>query len=67
VGAVAFPRTTERSEMTSFSDEDIETRGTEVEGHASMPSDMDDQDDADTDADDTDADSTDSDTDTTDP
>ena len=53
--------------MTSFSDEDIETRGTEVEGHASMPSDMDDQDDTDTDADDADADSTDSDTDTTDP
>jgi hypothetical protein len=67
VGAVAFPASSERSEMTSFSDDDIETRRTDVEGHASTPSDMDDQDDTDTDADDADADSTDSDTDSTDP
>jgi hypothetical protein len=52
--------------MTSFQDEDIETRGGGM-GEASMPGDMDDQDDADTDADDADADSTDADTDSTDP
>jgi hypothetical protein len=50
--------------MTSFQDEDIETRG-----GAQTPTmqDADDQDDVDTDADDADADSTDADTDTTDP
>ena len=54
--------------MTSFSDEDIETRsGTGSQVGASMPSDMDDQDTTDTDADDADSDSTDADTDTTDP
>jgi hypothetical protein len=55
--------------MTSFEDDDIETRaGAEGQGGASMPSDADDQDDTDTDdADDTDADSTDADSDTTDP
>jgi hypothetical protein len=54
--------------MTTFQDDDIETRsGVQGQGGASMPSDADDQDDADTDADDADADSTDVDTDTTDP
>ena len=54
--------------MTSFEDDDIETRGGAMgERGASMPGDMDDQDDTDTDADDADADSTDVDTDTTDP
>ena len=52
--------------MTSFQDDDVETRSG-PQGTASMPGDMDDQDDADTDADDADADSTDVDTDTTDP
>jgi hypothetical protein len=63
--------------MTSFSDDDIETRG-EYQG-ASIQSDMDDQDgtdtaaddadstDADTDSTDADTDSTDADTDSTDP
>jgi hypothetical protein len=53
--------------MTSFQDEDVETRGGGMgQGGASMPGDMDDQDDTDTDADDADADSTDADTDSTD-
>jgi hypothetical protein len=56
--------------MTSFSDDDIETRG-QSEG-ASVPGDTDDQDGTDTDTDDADStdadtDSTDADTDTTDP
>jgi hypothetical protein len=66
--AVAFLLPTERSEMTSFSDEDMETQG---QGGTEAPSDSDDQDDMDTadDADSTDADtdSTDADTDSTDP
>jgi hypothetical protein len=59
--------------MTSFSDDDIETRGqSEGQGGASMPSDTDDQDGTDTDTDDADStdadtDPTDADTDTTDP
>jgi hypothetical protein len=51
--------------MTSFQDEDIETRSeSEEEGGSAMPSDTDDQDTMDQDSDD--ADSSDADTDSTD-
>jgi hypothetical protein len=65
---IAFRHPSERREMTSFSDEDMETQG---EGGMEAPGDSDDMDDTDTadDADSTDADSdsTDADTDSTDP
>jgi len=66
---VAFRRQpAERSEMTSFQDDDIET-GTwsDDEGGSAMPSDSDDMDSADSDSDDADADSSDADADSTDP
>jgi hypothetical protein len=50
--------------MTSFQDEDIETRSESDEGGSGMPSDADDQDSSDQDSDD--ADSSDADTDSTD-
>jgi hypothetical protein len=72
---VAFRGPSERSEMTSFQDEDMETRGSEGQGGAEAPSDTDDQDDTDStddssddaDSSDSDTDSTDADTDSTDP
>jgi hypothetical protein len=67
---VAFRAPSERSEMTSFQDEDMETRA-EGQGGAEAPSDTDDQDDTDStddaDSSDADTDSTDADTDSTDP
>jgi hypothetical protein len=50
--------------MTSFQDDDIETRSESEEGGSSMPSDTDDMDGTDQDSDD--ADSSDADTDSTD-
>jgi hypothetical protein len=72
---VAFRAPSERSEMTSFQDEDMETRDSEGQGVAEAPSDTDDQDDTDStddssddaDSSDADTDSTDADTDSTDP
>jgi hypothetical protein len=72
---VAFRAPSERSEMTSFQDEDMETRDSEGQGGAEAPSDTDDQDDTDStddssddaDSSDSDTDSTDADTDSTDP
>jgi phosphopantothenoylcysteine synthetase/decarboxylase len=72
---VAFGAPSERSEMTSFQDEDMETRDSVGQGSAEAPSDTDDQDDTDStddssddaDSSDSDTDSTDADTDSTDP
>jgi hypothetical protein len=68
---VAFRAPSERSEMTSFQDEDMETRDSQGQGGAEAPSDTDDQDDTDStddaDSSDSDTDSTDADTDSTDP
>jgi hypothetical protein len=64
----SLPQPSERSDMTSFDDENVET-GSESEGQGGTeaPSDTDDQDNTDSDSNDTDSDSTDADTDTTDP
>jgi hypothetical protein len=65
---VAFRRQpAERSEMTSFQDDDIETRMESDDEGGAMPSDSDDMDSADSDSDDADADSSDADADSTDP
>jgi hypothetical protein len=68
---VALRGPSERSEMTSFQDEDMETRDSQGQGGAEAPSDTDDQDDTDStddaDSSDADTDSTDADTDSTDP
>jgi hypothetical protein len=69
---VAFGAPSERSEMTSFQDDDIETRSESgEEGGSGTPSDADDQDSTDStddaDSTDSDTDSTDADTDSTDP
>jgi hypothetical protein len=54
--------------MTSFQDDDIETRNeSDDEGGSAMPSDSDDMDSTDQDSDDADSDSSDADADSTDP
>jgi hypothetical protein len=62
----SLPPSSERSDMTSFDDEHIET-GSESEEDTEASSDTDDQDSTDSDSTDADSDSTDADTDSTDP